>query len=58
MIAPFNSPLVLTVHSLAQAFAGNGRLNGWTAMDEFLEYKHIAFRSGAIRETEASGKHT
>lgn len=31
--------------------SGNGRLNGWTAMDEFLEYKHIAFNSGTIRKT-------
>ena len=36
--------------------SGNGRLNGWTAMDEFLEYKHIAFHSGVIRDTEAPGK--
>ena len=28
--------------------SGNGRLNGWTAIDEFLEYKHIAFNSGTI----------
>ncbi|MBW4629669.1 MAG: aldehyde dehydrogenase family protein [Brasilonema octagenarum HA4186-MV1] len=28
--------------------SGNGRLNGLTAMDEFLEYKHIAFNSGTI----------
>ena len=28
--------------------SGNGRLNGLTAMDEFLEYKHIAFNSGVI----------
>lgn len=34
--------------------SGNGRLNGWTAMDEFLEYKHIAFHSGTIQEMEAS----
>jgi betaine-aldehyde dehydrogenase len=32
--------------------SGNGRLNGMTAMDEFLEYKHIAFNSGTIRGTE------
>ena len=38
--------------------SGNGRLNGLTAMDEFLEYKHIAFRSGTIREMEAPGKRT
>jgi hypothetical protein len=35
--------------------SGNGRLNGWTAIDEFLEYKHIAFHSGTIREAESSG---
>ena len=34
--------------------SGNGRLNGQAAMDEFLEYKHIAFNSGTIREMEAS----
>jgi betaine-aldehyde dehydrogenase len=28
--------------------SGNGRLNGQTAMDEFLEYKHIAFNPGTI----------
>jgi betaine-aldehyde dehydrogenase len=28
--------------------SGNGRLNGWTAIDDFLEYKHIAFNSGVI----------
>ena len=28
--------------------SGNGRLNGLTAMDEFLEYRHIAFNSGTI----------
>lgn len=28
--------------------SGNGRLNGLTAIDEFLEYKHIAFNSGTI----------
>lgn len=28
--------------------SGNGRLNGQTAIDEFLEYKHIAFSSGTI----------
>ncbi len=28
--------------------SGNGRLNGLTAMDEFLEYKHIAFNSGVL----------
>jgi len=28
--------------------SGNGRLNGQTAIDEFLEYKHIAFNSGVI----------
>jgi acyl-CoA reductase-like NAD-dependent aldehyde dehydrogenase len=97
IIAPFNSPLVLTVRSLAPALAagvttviwtrdidrplrvareidagtiwlndwavvwdefeeggfkrsGNGRLNGLAAMDEFLEYKHIAFNTGSIEE--------
>ncbi|MEP7039302.1 MAG: aldehyde dehydrogenase family protein [Acidobacteriota bacterium] len=29
--------------------SGNGRLNGLTAIDEFLEYKHIAFNTGTIR---------
>jgi betaine-aldehyde dehydrogenase len=28
--------------------SGNGRLNGLSAIDEFLEYKHIAFNSGTI----------
>ncbi len=28
--------------------SGNGRLNGLAAMDEFLEYKHIAFNSGVL----------
>jgi betaine-aldehyde dehydrogenase len=28
--------------------SGNGRLNGLTAIDEFLEYKHIAFNPGTI----------
>ena len=28
--------------------SGNGRLNGRTAIDEFLEYKHIAFHSGVV----------
>lgn len=28
--------------------SGNGRLNGLTAMDEFLEYKHVAFNSGTL----------
>ena len=28
--------------------SGNGRLNGQSAINEFLEYKHIAFRSGVI----------
>lgn len=28
--------------------SGNGRLNGMTAIDEFLEYKHIAFNSGTL----------
>ena len=39
--------------------SGNGRLNGWSAMDEFLEYKHIALRPGTIRDNEsaATGKH-
>jgi betaine-aldehyde dehydrogenase len=36
--------------------SGNGRLNGLTAMDEFLEYKHIAFNSGTIRENEGVAK--
>jgi acyl-CoA reductase-like NAD-dependent aldehyde dehydrogenase len=36
--------------------SGNGRLNGWTAMDEFLEYKHITFNSGTIRQLEATAK--
>jgi betaine-aldehyde dehydrogenase len=34
--------------------SGNGRLNGLTAMDDFLEYKHIAFNSGTIADTDAS----
>jgi betaine-aldehyde dehydrogenase len=34
--------------------SGNGRLNGWTAMDEFLEYKHVAFHPGTIRERDSS----
>ena len=34
--------------------SGNGRLNGWTAMDEFLEYKHIAFNPGTIGQTQPS----
>ena len=36
--------------------SGNGRLNGLTAMDEFLEYKHIAFNSGTIRDTNGTSK--
>ncbi len=28
--------------------SGNGRLNGLAAIDEFLEYKHIAFNPGTI----------
>ena len=28
--------------------SGNGRLNGLTAMDEFLKFKHIAFNSGIL----------
>jgi betaine-aldehyde dehydrogenase len=28
--------------------SGNGRLNGEAAIDEFLEYKHIAFNTGVI----------
>ena len=28
--------------------SGNGRLNGQTAINEFLEYKHIAFNSGVV----------
>jgi betaine-aldehyde dehydrogenase len=34
--------------------SGNGRLNGLTAINDFLEYKHIAFNSGTIADTEAS----
>ncbi len=34
--------------------SGNGRLNGLTAIDDFLEYKHIAFNSGTIADTDAS----
>ena len=30
--------------------SGNGRLNGLTAIDEFLEYKHIAFNSGTLHD--------
>ena len=30
--------------------SGNGRLNGLAAIDEFLEYKHVAFRSGTIQK--------
>jgi betaine-aldehyde dehydrogenase len=36
--------------------SGNGRLNGWTAMDEFLEYKHIAFNSGTIGQMASATK--
>jgi betaine-aldehyde dehydrogenase len=28
--------------------SGNGRMDGQTAIDDFLEYKHIAFSSGVI----------
>jgi betaine-aldehyde dehydrogenase len=31
--------------------SGNGRLNGRTAIDDFLEYKHIAFNSGTLSDT-------
>jgi len=34
--------------------SGNGRLNGLTAIDEFLEYKHVAFNSGTIPHTGVS----
>jgi betaine-aldehyde dehydrogenase len=34
--------------------SGNGRLNGLTAIDEFLEYKRIAFNSGTIAGTDAT----
>ena len=34
--------------------SGNGRLNGLTAINDFLEYKHIAFNSGTIADTDAS----
>jgi betaine-aldehyde dehydrogenase len=33
--------------------SGNGRLNGRAAIDEFLEYKHIAFNSGVLTDTNA-----
>jgi betaine-aldehyde dehydrogenase len=33
--------------------SGNGRLNGKAAIDEFLEYKHIAFNSGVLTDTNA-----
>jgi betaine-aldehyde dehydrogenase len=33
--------------------SGNGRLDGLAAMDEFLEYKHIAFNSGTITNKES-----
>jgi acyl-CoA reductase-like NAD-dependent aldehyde dehydrogenase len=33
--------------------SGNGRLDGLAAMDEFLEYKHIAFNSGTITSKES-----
>ena len=31
--------------------SGNGRLNGLTAIDDFLEYKHIAFHAGTLQQT-------
>ena len=31
--------------------SGVGRLNGVSAIDDFLEYKHIAFNSGTISKT-------
>ena len=34
--------------------SGNGRLNGLAAMDEFLEYKHIAFNTGTLRPSATS----
>jgi betaine-aldehyde dehydrogenase len=34
--------------------SGNGRLNGLTAIDDFLEHKHIAFNSGTIAGVGAS----
>jgi betaine-aldehyde dehydrogenase len=34
--------------------SGNGRLNGLSAIDEFLEYKHVAFNSGTIPYAGAS----
>lgn len=36
--------------------SGNGRLNGLTAIDEFLEYKHIAFNSGTIPSVSGSAR--
>jgi betaine-aldehyde dehydrogenase len=30
--------------------SGNGRLNGLSAVDEFLEYKHIAFNAGTLAD--------
>jgi betaine-aldehyde dehydrogenase len=36
--------------------SGNGRLNGLAALDEFLEYKHIAFNSGTIRASGTTGQ--
>jgi acyl-CoA reductase-like NAD-dependent aldehyde dehydrogenase len=32
--------------------SGNGRLNGLAAMDEFLEYKHIAFNTITNKESD------
>jgi betaine-aldehyde dehydrogenase len=34
--------------------SGNGRLNGKAAIDEFLEYKHIALNSGILSNTTAA----
>jgi betaine-aldehyde dehydrogenase len=34
--------------------SGNGRLNGRAAIDEFLEYKHIALNSGVLSNTTAA----
>lgn len=31
--------------------SGNGRLNGLTAIDDFLEYKHIAFNHGTLADS-------
>jgi betaine-aldehyde dehydrogenase len=36
--------------------SGNGRLNGLAAIDEFLEYKHIAFNPGTIAGGDAVNK--